>query len=38
MSEDDLSLEELEETCELAKAGFEYFTEIDGAQVFRKRR
>jgi integrase len=28
----------LKEACELAKAGFEYFTEIEGAQVFRKRR
>ena len=28
----------LEEACELAKAGFEYFTEIEGVQVFRKRK
>lgn len=28
----------LDEACELAEAGFEYFTEIDGAQVFRKRK
>lgn len=28
----------LKEACELAKAGFEYFTEIEGAHIFRKRR
>ena len=28
----------LEEACELAKAGFEYFTEIEDVQVFRKRK
>jgi Site-specific recombinase XerD len=28
----------LKEACELAKAGFEYFTEIEEAQVFRKRK
>lgn len=28
----------LEEACELAKAGFDYFTEIEGTQVFRKRK
>ncbi len=28
----------LEEACELAKAGFEYFTEIKDVQVFRKRK
>jgi hypothetical protein len=26
----------LEEACELAEAGFSYFTEIQGVQVFRK--
>jgi len=28
----------LEEARELAKAGFDYFTEIEGVQVFRKRK
>lgn len=28
----------LKEACELAEAGFQYFTEIDGAQIFRKRK
>jgi hypothetical protein len=28
----------LEEACELAEAGFEYFTTIDDVQVFRKRK
>jgi len=28
----------LKEACELAEAGFQYFTEIEGAQIFRKRR
>ena len=28
----------LEEACELAKAGFDYFTEVDGVQIFRKRK
>jgi hypothetical protein len=28
----------LEEACELAKTGFDYFTTIDGIQVFRKRK
>lgn len=28
----------LKETRELAKAGFEHFTKIDGVQVFRKRK
>ena len=28
----------LKEACELAEAGFEYFTKIDGVQVFRKRK
>lgn len=27
----------LKEACELAKAGFEYFTEIEDVQVFRKK-
>jgi len=26
----------VDEACELAKAGFDYFTEIDGIQIFRK--
>ncbi|MDH5267384.1 MAG: site-specific integrase [Candidatus Bathyarchaeota archaeon] len=28
----------LKEACELAEAGFQYFTQIEGAQIFRKRR
>jgi integrase len=28
----------LDEACKLAEAGFEYFTKIEGAQVFRKRK
>ena len=28
----------LKEACELAKAGFDYFTEMDGVQIFRKRK
>ena len=28
----------IEEACELAKAGFDYFTEIEGVQIFRKRK
>jgi integrase len=28
----------LKEACELAEAGFEYFTTIEGVQVFRKRK
>jgi len=28
----------LEEACELAKVGFDYFTTIDSVQVFRKRK
>lgn len=28
----------LEEACELAKAGLEYFTTIDSIQVFKKRK
>jgi len=28
----------LEEACELAKAGFDYFTTIEDAQIFRKRK
>ena len=28
----------LQEACELAEVGFEYFTTIDGVQVFRKRK
>ncbi|MDH5375505.1 MAG: hypothetical protein OEZ21_08340 [Candidatus Bathyarchaeota archaeon] len=28
----------LEEARELVKAGFEFFTKIDGVQVFRKRK
>ena len=28
----------LGEACKLAEAGFEYFTKIEGAQVFRKRK
>lgn len=28
----------LEEACKLAEAGFDYFTEIEGAQIFRKRK
>jgi len=26
------------EACELAKAGFDYFTTMDDAQIFRKRK
>lgn len=26
----------LKEACELAKAGFQFFTEIEGTQIFRK--
>ena len=26
------------EACELAKAGFDYFTAIDDVQIFRKRK
>ncbi len=28
----------LEETCELLEAGFEYVTDIDGCKIFRKRK
>lgn len=28
----------LKEACELAEAGFQYFTTIENAQVFRKRK
>ena len=28
----------LKEACELAEAGFEYFTTMQGVQVFRKRK
>jgi len=28
----------LKEVCELAEAGFEYFTTIEDAQIFRKRK
>ncbi len=28
----------VEEACELAKAGFDYFTTMDGVQIFRKRK
>jgi hypothetical protein len=28
----------IEEACELAKVGFDYFTAIDGVQIFRKRK
>lgn len=28
----------LQETCELPKVGFEYATEIDNLQVFKKRK
>jgi hypothetical protein len=28
----------LEEACKLAEVGFEYFTTIEGAQIFRKRK
>lgn len=28
----------LKEACDLAEAGFQYFTEIQGVQVFRKRK
>ena len=28
----------LDEACELAKAGFDYFTTMDGVQIFRKRK
>jgi len=30
--------ETLKEACELAEAGFEYFTTIDNVQVYRKRK
>lgn len=30
--------ETLKEACELAEAGFDYFTTINGAQIFRKRK
>ena len=28
----------VEEACKLAEAGFDYFTTIDGVQIFRKRK
>jgi len=28
----------LDEACKLLEVGFEYMTEIDGAQIFRKRK
>ena len=28
----------LKEACELAKAGFTYFTKIEGVQIFRKTK
>lgn len=28
----------LDDACKLAEAGFEYFTEIDNSQIFRKRK
>lgn len=28
----------VDDACELAKCGFEYFTAIDGIQIFRKRK
>ena len=28
----------LEEACKLAEVGFEYFTTIENAQIFRKRK
>ena len=28
----------LDEACKLLEVGFEYVTEIDGAQIFRKRK
>jgi hypothetical protein len=28
----------IEEACELAEVGFDYFTAIDGVQIFRKRK
>jgi integrase len=28
----------VEEACELAKVGFDYFTKIDDVQIFRKRK
>jgi len=28
----------LDEACKLLEVGFEYITEIDGAQIFRKRK
>ncbi len=28
----------VEEACELAKVGFDYFPSIDGVQIFRKRK
>jgi len=28
----------IEEACELAKTGFNYFTAMDGVQIFRKRK
>jgi len=28
----------LKEACELAEAGFDYFTTIDDVQIFRKRK
>jgi len=28
----------IEEACELAEAGFDYFTAMDSAQIFRKRK
>jgi hypothetical protein len=28
----------VEEACKLAQVGFEYFTTIDGVQIFRKRK
>jgi len=30
--------ENVKEACELAKVGFDRFTEINGVQIFRKRK